>query len=47
MTIRDVAARAGVSAGAVPLALNDRPGASEATGRRSTGPAAHSEAVGP
>ncbi|WP_413230044.1 LacI family DNA-binding transcriptional regulator [Kitasatospora herbaricolor] len=36
VTIRDVAARAGVSAGAVSLALNDRPGVSEATRRRIT-----------
>ncbi|WP_345700437.1 LacI family DNA-binding transcriptional regulator [Kitasatospora terrestris] len=34
VTIRDVAARAGVSAGAVSLALNDRPGVSEATRQR-------------
>ncbi|WP_435053464.1 LacI family DNA-binding transcriptional regulator [Kitasatospora phosalacinea] len=34
VTIRDVAARAGVSAGAVSLALNDRPGVSDATRRR-------------
>ncbi|MFC9331258.1 LacI family DNA-binding transcriptional regulator [Kitasatospora sp. NPDC057015] len=34
VTIRDVAARAGVSAGAVSLALNDRPGVSEDTRRR-------------
>ncbi|MER5812121.1 LacI family DNA-binding transcriptional regulator [Streptomyces sp. NPDC002033] len=36
VTIRDVAARAGVSAGAVSLALNGRPGVSEATRRRIT-----------
>ncbi|MFJ5229110.1 LacI family DNA-binding transcriptional regulator [Kitasatospora sp. NPDC088391] len=34
VTIRDVAARAGVSAGAVSLALNDRPGVSGATRQR-------------
>ncbi|MFC9331253.1 LacI family DNA-binding transcriptional regulator [Kitasatospora sp. NPDC057015] len=34
VTIRDVAARAGVSAGAVSLALNDRPGLSAATRER-------------
>ncbi|RKE17815.1 LacI family transcriptional regulator [Streptomyces sp. TLI_171] len=34
VTIRDVAARAGVSAGAVSLALNDRPGVSDATRQR-------------
>ncbi|MEU8512831.1 LacI family DNA-binding transcriptional regulator [Kitasatospora sp. NPDC048722] len=34
VTIRDVAARAGVSAGAVSLALNDRPGVSAVTRRR-------------
>ncbi|WP_431683525.1 LacI family DNA-binding transcriptional regulator [Kitasatospora sp. KL5] len=34
VTIRDVAARAGVSAGAVSLALNDRPGVSAETRRR-------------
>ena len=34
VTIRDVAARAGVSAGAVSLALNDRPGLSAGTRQR-------------
>ncbi|MFJ9519985.1 LacI family DNA-binding transcriptional regulator [Kitasatospora sp. NPDC101801] len=34
VTIRDVAARAGVSAGAVSLALNDRPGVSAPTRQR-------------
>ncbi|MEV4560528.1 LacI family DNA-binding transcriptional regulator [Kitasatospora sp. NPDC049285] len=34
VTIRDVAARAGVSAGAVSLALNERPGVSAATRQR-------------
>lgn len=34
VTIADVAARAGVSAGAVSFALNDRPGVAEATRRR-------------
>ncbi|GAA5023843.1 hypothetical protein GCM10025734_81500 [Kitasatospora paranensis] len=34
VTIRDVAARAGVSAGAVSLAFNDRPGVSARTRER-------------
>ncbi len=34
LTISDIAARAGVSIGAVSFALNDRPGVSEATRRR-------------
>lgn len=34
VTIRDVAARAGVSKGAVSLAFNDRPGVSPATRNR-------------
>ena len=34
VTIRDIAARAGVSKGAVSYALNDRPGVSDSTRER-------------